>query len=116
MTNTEAVRKFCLTLPHTTESIQWGNDLVFKVGGKMYAVMTLEAPRQVQICFKCDVEVFQELIEREGVMPAPYLARASWVALDSFESLKGTELKKYLTAAHAIVMAGLPRKTRAQLL
>jgi predicted DNA-binding protein (MmcQ/YjbR family) len=116
MNHTEAVRQFCLALPHTTEGIQWANDLVFKVGGKMYAVMTLDAPHPVQISFKCEAEVFSELTEKEGVIPAPYLARASWVALHSFSVLTAAELKTYLTAAHAIVLAGLPKKTRAGLL
>ena len=38
----DLVRRFCLSLAHTTEGVQWGSDLVFKVGGKMYAVTCLE--------------------------------------------------------------------------
>ena len=36
------VRAVCMSLPDTTETVQWGCDLVFKVGGKMYAVTPLE--------------------------------------------------------------------------
>ena len=38
----EWIRKYCMALPHTTETVQWGYDLVFKIGGKMYAVTPLE--------------------------------------------------------------------------
>jgi predicted DNA-binding protein (MmcQ/YjbR family) len=36
------LRQHCLSLPHTTETIQWGSDLVFKIAGKMYTVLALE--------------------------------------------------------------------------
>ena len=73
----DAVRAFCRALPGATEDVKWGNDLVFSVGGKMFAVVCLEPPHQIS--FKCAPEAFAELIEREGIIPAPYLARAMWV-------------------------------------
>ncbi len=38
----EAVRKFCLSMPHADEIVQWENDLLFRIGGKMFAVVALE--------------------------------------------------------------------------
>src|SRR5690242_6114339 len=78
----EWLRKVCLSLPHTTEQIQWGSDLLFKVHGKMFAVTPLE-PARVCLSFKCSDETFADLTERPGVIPAPYLARAKWVALEA---------------------------------
>ena len=46
------VRRYCLSLPHATESVQWGADLVFKIGGKMFAVLVTE-PAKVWLSFKC---------------------------------------------------------------
>ena len=63
--NIEWVRRFCMSLPHTTETVQWGADLVFKVGGKMYAVVALE-PAPVCMSFKCSPEDFAELTEQIG--------------------------------------------------
>lgn len=71
----ECLRRHCLSLPHVTEQVQWGDNLVFKVGGKMFAVAPLE-PAEVWLSFKCSDEEFAELIERPGIIPAPYLARA----------------------------------------
>lgn len=108
------VRQHCLSLPHSTETVQWGNHLVFKVGGKMYAVMPLE-PSPVSLSFKCTLESFAELIERPGVIPAPYMARAHWVALESDDAIPRTELKQLLRQAHEVVLAKLPKKMQASL-
>jgi hypothetical protein len=65
--NTETIREFCLAFPQATENLQWGDDLCFKIGGKIFAIIGLDNPR---LCFKCTPEIFGELIEREDVRPA----------------------------------------------
>lgn len=108
------LREFCLSLPHTTEKIQWEDDLVFKVGGKMYTVVSLE-PGDHWLSFKCAHEQFAELVERPGIIPAPYLARAHWVALENESSLPRAELKELLRQAHSLIFASLPKKTQLEL-
>ncbi|MCW5983350.1 MAG: MmcQ/YjbR family DNA-binding protein [Bryobacteraceae bacterium] len=110
----EWVRRFCLSLPHAAESVQWGNDLVFKVGGKMFAILPLE-PSATALSFKCSPEEFAELIERPTIIPAPYLARAHWVALESEDALTPAEAKRLLRQAHELALAKLPKKLRAAL-
>src|SRR4051794_29310670 len=105
----EWVRRFCLALPHSTETVQWGNDLVFKVSGKMYAVLALE-PGKHWISFKCSDQEFAELVEMPGIIPAPYLARAKWVALESEDALPRVELERFLRQAYGLVVAKLPKK------
>ena len=73
----DALRRICRALPGTTEDVKWEKDLCFCVGGKMFAAVNLEPPHQLG--FKCTPEGFGELSEREGIIPAPYLARAMWV-------------------------------------
>jgi predicted DNA-binding protein (MmcQ/YjbR family) len=58
----EWVRQYCLSLPHATETVLWGNDLVFKIGGKMFAVLALE-PGSRCMSFKCSPEEFAELVD-----------------------------------------------------
>lgn len=110
----EWLRRYCLSLPHTTETVQWGDNLVLKIGGKMYAVAALE-PAKNWLSFKCSPEDFAELCEREDIIPAPYLARAQWVALQSEEAVARAELKRLLRKAYDLVFAKLPRKTQAGL-
>ena len=108
------IRAHCLSLPHTTEQMQWGDDLVFKIGGKMYAVMPV-VPAPVKMSFKCTPEEFAELRERPGIIPAPYMARAQWVALESFDALPRSEIKQLLSKSYELVLAKLPKKAQAKL-
>jgi len=110
----EWIRAHCLSLAHSTEQMQWGDDLVFKIGGKMYAVMPL-VPAPVKLSFKCTVEEFSELVERPGIIPAPYMARAQWVALETFDAVPRSELKRLLSQSYELVLAKLPKKAQAEL-
>src|SRR5579859_4074749 len=112
MMDAEWLRKVCLALPHTTEQMQWGCDLVFKVGGKMYAVAPLE-PAPVCISFKCTDESFAELTERPQIIPAPYLARAKWVALEVPEALPRAEMAELLRVSYELVFGKLPKRVQA---
>jgi predicted DNA-binding protein (MmcQ/YjbR family) len=110
----EWVREYCMSMPHATESLQWGDDLVFKIGGKMFAVLALK-PAPVWLSFKCTPEEFAELTERAGIIPAPYLARHHWIALETHEALKQSELERLLRNSYELVLEKLPSKTRAAL-
>ena len=112
--NLETLRRYCLEFPGATEQIQWGADLVFKVGGKMFCVACTEVAPNV-MSFKCDDETFAELCERAGIIPAPYMARAKWVALEKWSTLPDRELKPLLSESYRLVKEKLPRKTQAEL-
>ena len=109
--NVDWLREVCLSFPGVTEQIQWGNDLLFKVGGKMFAVTPLE-PAPVCLSFKASPENFAELTERLNVIPAPYLARAQWVALQTRDALPADELARLLRDSYEMVFTKLPKKTR----
>src|SRR5258708_34124165 len=103
------LRKLCLSFPGATEQIQWGYDLLFKVGGKMFAVTPLE-PAPVCLSFKASPENFAELTERPNIIPAPYLARAQWVALQTRDALPAGELARVLRGSFAMGFAKLTKK------
>lgn len=108
----EAIQKYCLSFPHATEDVKWGNDLVFSIGGKMFAVVVLESSSPVKVTFKCTPEVFAELTEQEDIIPAPYAARYHWVALLGWDVLSTKELKAYIKDSYEMVLAKLPKKVR----
>ena len=112
--NIDQLRKLCLSFPGATEQMQWGDDLVLKVAGKMFAVTPL-IPAPVWLSLKVTPEHFVELTERAGIIPAPYLARASWVAIESPDILSVTELSALLSESYDLVVAKLPRKARESL-
>jgi predicted DNA-binding protein (MmcQ/YjbR family) len=109
------VRDLCLSFPHATEQVTWGVDLTFRISGKIFAVTVLE-PAKVWLSFKCSPENFAELTERAGIIPAPYMARAQWVALETKDALSKEELTTLLRESYEFVFAKLPRKTREALL
>jgi predicted DNA-binding protein (MmcQ/YjbR family) len=109
--NVDWLREVCLSFPGVTEQIQWGNDLLFKVGGKMFAVTPLE-PAPVCLSFKASPESFAELTERPNIIPAPYLARAQWVALQTHDALPAQELAQLLHTSYDMAFAKLPKKIR----
>jgi predicted DNA-binding protein (MmcQ/YjbR family) len=111
----ESVRQFCLSLPKVTEDVQWGSDLLFRIGNKMFAVVALDAATDHRMSFKCTPEMFAELTERAGIVPAPYVARYHWVALERFDALPDRELRELLKNAYRLILEKLPRKSRAQL-
>jgi predicted DNA-binding protein (MmcQ/YjbR family) len=109
--NVDWLREVCLSFAGATERIQWGSDLVFKAGGKMFAVAPLE-PAPVCLSFKASPENFAELTERPNIIPAPYLARAQWVALQTWDALPADELSRLLRDSYDMVFTRLPKKTR----
>jgi predicted DNA-binding protein (MmcQ/YjbR family) len=111
----ETTRAYCLSFPYATENVQWGNDLVFKIAGKMFAVVVLEGASKYCLSFKCTEERFAELIEQDGIDPAPYSARYHWVALERFEVMTDKELKTLLRKSYDLVFEKLPKKLKGQL-
>jgi predicted DNA-binding protein (MmcQ/YjbR family) len=116
----ESLRGFLLSLPDVAETMQWGDNLVYwvgdkSIGGKMFALVTLSPVHGAVLSFAAGPERFAELVEREGVFPAPYLARAHWVALERWDALAAAELREELRKAHGVVYAKLPRRTKEAL-
>jgi predicted DNA-binding protein (MmcQ/YjbR family) len=110
----EWLRGLCLSFPGATEQIQWGSDLLFKVGGKMFAITPLE-PAPVWLSFKASPENFADLTERPKIIPAPYLARAQWVALENKDAIPPDELTRLLRDSYDMICAKLPKKMRESL-
>lgn len=110
----DSIRNYCLSFPHATEDIQWGNDLLFRIAGKIFAGTGLTPPAANQLTFKCTPEKFAELIEREGISPAAYTARYHWVSAE-FDALGDGELKNLIKHSYEMVLSKLPKKARLQL-
>jgi predicted DNA-binding protein (MmcQ/YjbR family) len=111
----ESIRSFCRSLPHATEGMQWGENLLFRVGGKMFALIDLDRPTPNRLAFKCTPEEFAELIEIEGIIPAPYAARYHWVTLERLDALDASEIERLIRDSYNMVFAKLPKKVKAQL-
>lgn len=103
----EEIRKYCLAFPEATENLQWGDDLCFKIRGKIFAIVDLDNPR---LCFKCTPETFADLTEREDIHPAPYVGRYKWVMLDRLDAVGNGELKGLIRDSYEIVRKKAPKR------
>lgn len=112
--NIEEIRNFCLSLPFATEDVKWGNDLTFCVGKKMFAVTALETAVQ-GVSLKCTPEKFAELIEKDGIIPAHYVARYHWVTLENIDALSKEELKDLIEKSYEMVYEKLPKGVKNNL-
>ncbi len=122
--NAERAREFLLGLPHVVETAQWGG-LVFwvgdkAIGGKMFVLLNLEngigAHEELPISYPAGEGRMAELLELEGLRPAPYMARIFWVAAERWDVFRMSEWQRELGAAHAMTFEKLPPKVKAALL
>ena len=104
----ESIRKICKQLPSVTEGVKWGNDLCFMVGEKMFCVAALETP--LKISFKVTDEEFDEMTNRDGIIPAPYVAKYKWVLVEKMNALSKKEWECYIKQSYEMVRAKLPKK------
>jgi predicted DNA-binding protein (MmcQ/YjbR family) len=98
----ESIRHFCLSFSDAEENLQWGEDLCFKVRGKIFAVLDLGSVPQ-RLSLKCGPEKFAELTELEGISPAPYVGRYKWVLVERLSVLPAPELKELIRESYAMV-------------
>ena len=103
---------FILSLPGTRVARQWRDDSVGYVGDRIFALLDRD-PGEVWL--KVSDLGYPILIEQPGFRPAPYFARAKWVAISAESGLDDGELAGYITAAHRLVAARLTRKARMAL-
>ncbi len=113
----ERARAFLLSLPHVEETQQWGDNLVFwvgdkAIGGKMFALLNLDAGDHGVVSYAAGSERFAELLELEGMKPAPYMARIFWVAAERWGALRDVQWQQEWRAAHELTLAKLPKRTR----
>jgi predicted DNA-binding protein (MmcQ/YjbR family) len=115
----ERLRRWLLTLPHVVETMQWGANLVFWVGDKMFALINLDEPADsaahkahLLLSYAAGATRYSELLEHEGIVPAPYMARIHWVAAERWDIFTTAEWQRELRAAYEITLAKLPPRTR----
>jgi predicted DNA-binding protein (MmcQ/YjbR family) len=112
--NIEDIQSICKAMPGVSEDIKWGNDLVFTIGGKMFCVVGLDQ-NPTTASFKVTEEEFEEMCNRPGFKPAPYVAKYKWVLIEDTSKMNKTEWMHYLQQSYELVKGKLPAKLRKQL-
>jgi len=109
--NLEDLQSFCKKLDNVTEDIKWGHDICFNISGKMFLVANPDG-MSVSASFKTDEETFNELIEKDGIIPAPYLARHKWVYVDDINRLSKKDWQQHIVNSYELVKAKLSKNKR----
>lgn len=107
------MRKLVAGWPGVEEDLKWGADRVWSVAGKMFCV--LPADGRTGACFKVPDEDFLALTDRPGIVPAPYLARAKWVLLETAKAMPEAEQRAAIRGSYQLIRAKLPKKTQREL-
>jgi predicted DNA-binding protein (MmcQ/YjbR family) len=110
----DAIRGFCLSFPQTKEQLQWGDSLLMKVAGRMFAIVNLSVESPARLALRCTPEKYAELVEREGITPSRYnMWKYHWVSLERLDTLGNEELKDLLRQSYELIAAKAIKKKRS---
>jgi len=110
----EGIQTICRGMAGVTEDIKWEHDLVFSIGGKMFCVAGLDQS-PTTASFKVPDEDFEEMSQRPGFKPAPYVAKYKWVFIDDINKMNKKEWTHYLSQSYRLVKDKLSNKVKKQL-
>ncbi len=114
--NIEILREHCVAKKAVTEEFPFDNDtLVFKVAGKMFALISLKNPDSVNL--KCNPEIAEELRQNyEAVAPGFHMSKTHWNTVSFNNDVDDKLLLSMVDDSYGLVVAGLPKKVRESLL
>jgi predicted DNA-binding protein (MmcQ/YjbR family) len=110
------LRRWCLAQPGAVEDFPFGPEhSVFKVGGKMFALTTLDrVPLEVSV--KCEPELAVELRASYGaIRPGYHLNKRHWNTITLDDSLADQLVRDLIQDSYDLVADALPKRTREQL-
>lgn len=111
MPDVEWIRELCGSLDDVTENLQWGETLCFKLHGKLFALVDLSQGKLAPVILKSAPEKFSELVEIEGISPAPYVGRYKWIQLENSDVLPAADLEALIRESYDLVAKTLPKKS-----
>jgi predicted DNA-binding protein (MmcQ/YjbR family) len=111
--NIDAIREYCLSFPETTEGLQWGDHLLFRIRGKIFAILALDVAAPERITLKSTPEKVPELLEIEGIQRAAYVGRYHWLSLQRFDVVSWSDLRDLIRESYDLVAAKAPKKKKA---
>jgi predicted DNA-binding protein (MmcQ/YjbR family) len=109
----ETFRDYCLSKPHTTEELPFGPDtLVFKVGGKIFALVGLDE-EDFKVNLKCDPQLAIELREAFEYVKAGYhMNKKHWNTVQVTNGASSRQLRDWTDHSYFLVFESLPKKIR----
>ena len=113
--NVEELTEYCQSLKHVTAEVQWGDVLVFKVGGKMFCFVPLDES-DLKMNLKCDPDEAIELRERfSAVLPGYHMNKKYWNTVLIDGSVSDNMLRIWIEKSYGLVVAKLSKAEREQM-
>ena len=112
----DTFREYCLGKPDATEDMPFGEEhLVFKIGGKIFALLGLEEiPATANL--KCDPDRALELRDRyEEVRAGYHMNKKHWNTVEIGGGIPEAELRRMIDHSYELVVQGLPKAVRAKI-
>ena len=113
--NYKKLQAFCARLPDVKSDVKWGADLCYTIDAKMFAVFGMSDGKPLNLAFKCDPERFLELTDQDGIIPAPYLARAHWVSIKNSDALTDAQAQALIRRSYELIVSKLPKRRQQEL-
>ena len=112
----DEITTFCMTQPHATHVVQWGGADVYKIGGKVFAIVGMGDSANT-VTFKASHLAFEVLSDSPGLRPAPYMASRGlkWIQHYASPGLSDESLRAHIRSSYEMVAEGLSRTLRASL-
>lgn len=110
MPDVDWIRELCLSLADVTEDMPWGDDLCFKVRGKIFTGVVLSDGKFPRVTLKCSPDAIHELLEIEGVVRAPYVGRYDWIQLSNSNVLPADDVEALIRESYKLVAAKALKK------
>ena len=111
----DEILSFCLSLKGTTEHFPFDQrTLVFKVMGKIYALIDVETPDSINL--KCNPERANELRERyASIQPGYHMNKKHWNTVLLNNELNAKEIQDLIVHSYELVVSSLPKQVQHEL-
>ncbi len=110
MPDVEWIRELCRSLDDVSENLQWGETLCFKLHGKLFTLVDLSQGKLAPVILKSAPEKFSELVEIDGISPAPYVGRYKWIRLANSDVLPAAKLETLIRESYHLVAKNAHKK------
>jgi predicted DNA-binding protein (MmcQ/YjbR family) len=113
----DQIRDYCLSKKSTTEETPFGPEaLVFKVCGKMFALITFHEEEGLRMNLKNTPDINIELRENHHyIIPGYHMNKNHWNTILISDTLDSSFLYSLIDQSYNCVVDGLPKKVRETL-
>lgn len=112
--NIEELRTYCLSLKGVSEDIKWETNLTFLVGSKIFTMTSIDAV-PTRCSLKVNPEEFEDLLENDNIIQAPYLAKGQWISIQDIELENTNKIKGLIDNSYQLIKAKLTKKEQKEI-